>query len=607
MRRFKSVYIAIPLIILVFFAGVQPAYALDWGDVLGGIGILAGGAACIASVGLGCLVAAGAAFISGLASDYVLEPIVSQLVNVVADLITSVIQVVADVLFGIAAAFIHQAIHVNSLVGESIIAQEGFNIVLDIANLGLVVAIIVGAFMVMLRRTGATKILIRFLAVALFINFSFYIVINMFIIPVDEITAVLVNATNFDSNSFGAIFKPNIDWGETITNTINEGLEAEGITPPAEPTFVASITIRILAVIFYAAFVLLGVFSLFAFGIMLLIRYVAMIFLIILMPIALLAWIFPGIKLPGGHPTTQWVGQFSRWLLFAPVAAFFFFLSVRLTTVENLNALVESAASTTEKVFIASANMFVVVGFMIGGLIVANKMSITGSKYAMAVAKKGGKWARGRLAEKTWVAGTYLMRRGARREREAAERGEHRPSLTTRLQKFGSDRGIIAKTTSAPARWAGNALATARIRGEKAHGDAKKRLSELSIEEVAKRMGSASGAEQLAGMQIIFDEIKNAEKSIRSIEKKIIKGEASQEDLNKANAKLDKLIKIRDGLPARIRDKFKPLQGLYGTTELRSGGKTVEQLLGVMREEVKEEEGVAQPTPQTQPETESIS
>ena len=589
MKRFRHIYIILPLIILVFFAGVQPVHAgwFDWGNVFGALtgGLILGPLGAVAGW-LGAFDWAGD-LASGAAGA-----IAKAIVGVVVGIINFIIIGIATVLFAVANWVLELSIAINTTIQDSLVIHNGFNIVLDVANLGLVVAIIVTAFMVMLRRSSANKMLIRFIAAALIINFSFFIVTNLFIKPVNEITIVLHEASNFDPNAFAATFvTPGgiSDWGTTFQQVRDQGETA--VT--WESNAWADIGIMLLGTLFLVGFIGIGVFVLFSFAIMFFVRYVALGLLIVMMPIAILAWVFPGLKIPGGNPWNLWVENFTRWLLFAPIGMFFFFLAIQTTTAQDVLSYVTGSGGALEQIAGGVGNMMMVIGFLLGGIIVANKMSITGAKLADNQLKKAGKWVKGRAWEKTKIAGTYAARRAGREFDDEGKR-LRKPTLTERAQRAGRENGIIGKTLKAPLRGLGNVAANARIAGEKAYKTAKERVDKLSIDEMEKRFDSEGGAGQLAILTNIFGEIKK----LNEKEEKGKKDHGATFTLDKDDERRrDRLIVIRDriGNETNLRGRMEKLRGLYGQDVMRVG-KKAEELFEAAKEEGRTEARTSAPT-----------
>src|SRR3989344_637250 len=386
--------------------------------------------------------------------DILGEPIVglaasvaAAIVQMAAGVINAVIGLVTSMFFAIASLFIGLAIKFNEQIKDIPIIKEGHDIVLAVANLGLVAGIIIIAFLVMFRRGTAGQYLIRFIAAALLINFGFFIITNVFMAPVDALTGVLNKATNFSPASFLKVFLlPAIDPNNILAN-IGDSVESGGQGALGE------IAASLASVFFTLVFGILGTLALFAFAVMLFIRGIALGFLLIVLPLAWVSWIFPTLKIPGGSPWSLWWHQFTKWLLFAPFAMFFFFLSVKLA---QSPALFEGSSGGSPGFTEAVAGMTVVAGLMVGGLLVSSKMGIMGSGYAKAVAKKGGNWAKAR---------GRVMAIGAI---SAPFRGEKGGKRAEKLQGVGVQRGLMGRLMTAPIRLTGRQLNVLGAAGEKA-------------------------------------------------------------------------------------------------------------------------------------------
>ena len=134
---------------------------------------------------------------------------------------------------------------------------------------------------------------------------------------------------------------------------------------------------------------------------------------------------------------------------------FFFFLSVRAV---NSNVLTTDVEGTNPEVqgLAAVGDMLIITGLLLGGLIVANKMSITGSSYAMAVGKKGGNWAKakGKLMAIGTVSAPFRTERGKK--------------FTEKTQQLGASRGLMGRLMTAPVRAGGRGLNVLGAKGEQA-------------------------------------------------------------------------------------------------------------------------------------------
>jgi hypothetical protein len=289
---------------------------------------------------------------------------------------------VAWVFFEIAELLIRFAILLNSNLADSQTIRDGFDITLSVANLLLVVAFIAIAFMVMFRRSNAKQLLIRFIAAAVLINFGMYIITSLLIKPADEITRALFDAANISGAGFRVVFS---DWFKAASTNLVMSLAGD---------WLVNIAVEFARTLFLVVFLFIGVITMFSLAIMFFIRYVALGILIILFPLAWVAWIFPNIKTPGGSIWGAWSEQFTRWLLFGPFAMFFVFLATKLITSPDITTDYTNAPSGGAAAAMAVGNMMMVIGLLMGGLVVANKMGIKGSQWGMKAIKHVGNIAK---------------------------------------------------------------------------------------------------------------------------------------------------------------------------------------------------------------------
>jgi len=583
MKRFKSILIIFLLIVLAFPAGIGHVRAIDVADIpVDEVPASITDSGNAVTNFIGSVFGAIGGFFAGIfnfLTNLTPEGIAKAIIGFVTTIINAIIIAIASLFWELARVLVHYAVLLTDEISSSGIIKAGFDIVLDVVNLGLVVSIVAISFMTMLRRPKASSLLVRFIVIALLINFSYHIAINFIIIPVNEIVMVLFEAANFDKFALASVFTGGFS-GDVIGEL------------PGIDGFAAGIAQSVISILFTAAFMGGGAFSLLSFAVMLFIRYVALGFLIILMPLALLAWVFPNLKLPGGSPFEQWSSQFTRWVLFAPISMFFFFLSIRAVSEPNVLARGET---TNAMITLGTrvGDMAIIVGLMLGGIIVANKMSITGAKLADNQLKKAGKWVKGRAWEKTKIAGTYAARRAGREFDDEGKR-LRKPTLTERAQRAGRENGIIGKTLKAPLRGLGNVAANARIAGEKAYKTAKERVDKLSIDEMEKRFDSEGGAGQLAILTNIFGEIKK----LNEKEEKGKKDHGATFTLDKDDERRrDRLIVIRDriGNETNLRGRMEKLRGLYGQDVMRVG-KKAEELFEAAKEEGRTEVRTSAPT-----------
>lgn len=363
-------------------------------------------------------------------------------------LINSVILFIAGLFFWLANQLIGTALDLNNDLasGKESIVNAGHKIVLGVANMGFIVALAVIAFATMLRWEGFSykKALPRVIIAALLINFGFFIVTNWLISPVNQITEAFRASSNFDLENSFAVFKDTEGVGKVAS---------ENIVELSDDDIIGALAKGLASVLFTALFSFLGFLTLMAFAAMLFVRYIALSILVILLPIAWITWIFPNLKIPGGHPWTVWWENFTRWLLFAPFAMFFFYLATGLANKGIPPANTESFTSYL-------GGLILIIGLLLGGLVVSNKMGVSGGAMALgAVATMKG-WAK--LKTKQY----------GDRTKEIALRNKYADKGITRMQDLGSKWRFGGRQLSAPVRKLGRSTAGAAFRAERAVDEA---------------------------------------------------------------------------------------------------------------------------------------
>lgn len=454
----KILFVAALLILLFPLMGVSPVFAQDDAGV----------------------------DIGGAVGKFFLE-----IIDLIARFFETLIRAIAYVFLLAANALLAAALQFNFGISQDPVARLGFNIVLGIANMGFIVALVVIAFSTMLRREGFgyKAGLPRLIIAALLINFGFFIVTNVFIEPVNAVTSAIFNAGGFNpAGSF--IEKFTKGFGDWITG------------PPVDiKEFGASAAAILARVLFTAALNFLAVITLFAFAAMLFIRYITMVILIILLPLAWIAWIFPNLKIPGGgNPWNEWWETFIRWLLFAPFAMLFLWIALKLSTEQQLynealkNITAEAGGDVVGSGIADIAGMIAIIGILLGGLIVSNKMGITGAGYAMAVAKRGGDWAK------------FQGKQVGARFGGRVLKSKPVNWATQKAQGFGSQRGWALNKITAPVRMAGRGAARGTIQAETARQQAvRKKFEGLPPYRIAEMYDGLNDYEKMVAAHMMVE------------------------------------------------------------------------------------------------------
>ena len=322
----------------------------------------------------------------------------SGIVTGVFKLIAYVFNFVAGIFFAFAAMLVSFALQLNETVanpGVNTIADIGWRISRDIANLGFVLLTVIMAFTTIIRvqSYGAKKLLLNLIIAAIVVNFSFLI------------AGTLIDFSNTLTYFFIGRITPG-GWGgtgtgpggltEVLANAFGPQkfmLEESDDPIPPDPseeesglvTFGVAVLSSIAGLFFIVFFTLLATIVLLMLAAMFIVRYVVLTFLLVLAPLAWLFWVFPGLK----SYNAQWWSNFWKYTFFAPAASFFVYLS--LVAAENLsngkyNAQISSIGGGLPgmlgKIAQEGTQLIVVAGLMIGAITVAQKMGIEGASIA---------------------------------------------------------------------------------------------------------------------------------------------------------------------------------------------------------------------------------
>lgn len=177
-------------------------------------------------------------------------------------------------------------------------------------------------------------------------------------------------------------------------------------------------------------------------AVMFMIRTTVLLILYILSPLAFLAYAYPGTEKLGN----QWWDKLVNQSFFAPIYMFFVYITLAMASGLNdtMSNITSSAGINSQELNFALAPValyIVLISFMAGSLIAAQKMGAYGSKLAMDTVKGAGWRSVGMLGRNT------IGRLGggvSRLSRAAAEKGLIRESQSRVLQHIG-DAAVKAK------------------------------------------------------------------------------------------------------------------------------------------------------------------
>ncbi|MFA5870517.1 MAG: hypothetical protein WC842_01340 [Candidatus Paceibacterota bacterium] len=296
------------------------------------------------------------------------------------------------IFFVIAAWLVSFTLQLNETVADknfNTIADVGWRICRDVANLGFVLLTVIMAFTTIIRvqSYGAKKLLLNLVIAAVVVNFSFVI------------AGTLIDFSNVLTSFFINRISPNglgTEFTETLAGAFGPQkflLEETDDPLPPDPsqeesglvTFGTAMLSSIAGLFFSVFFTILATIVLLLLAVMLLVRYVALTFILVLAPLAWLFWVFPGLK----SYNSQWWSAFWKYTFFAPAVSFFVYLSILAAEglksagyQEKIMMVGGGLPNMLAKIAQQGTQMIVVAGLMIGGIIVAQKMGIEGANIA---------------------------------------------------------------------------------------------------------------------------------------------------------------------------------------------------------------------------------
>ena len=311
------------------------------------------------------------------------------------------------------------------------VVQEGWRISRGVVNLFFVLVLMFIAFAAILQieTYGLKKLLPKLIIAALLINFSLVI------------AGAIIDFSQVLSHFF---LKPFEGQAVSLSEFVAKGLNitkifeakggAEAVGAEAKRKGVDALTVLIGILGGLAVIIIMFIVMTAAAG-FLIVRVVALWILLVLMPIAWLFWILPGLNKQWGN----WWSSFLKWVFFAPAFAFFFYLT--LMTIGHVNEKGEVVGGFLSNVyskvplgqneewpdaFFSSSELILQYIFLIlllvASIVVAQKAGVYGAGYAMSTVKWVGKGAAGGASR--WLAtgakmpkwmGGGLMTKGVRK------------------------------------------------------------------------------------------------------------------------------------------------------------------------------------------------
>jgi len=286
------------------------------------------------------------------------------------------------VLFSLAGMLVGIAFETNAHIisDANPIVFIGWNISRDLANLGFVLVIIIIAFATILRIQdyGINKLLPKLILAAVLVNFSLLIG-KVFVDFSNVLTDFFLKNAEVSPSTVATALADAFRINKLLSASLSPDVP---IPPPDFGQVSEALFVGIASVIFTFLFTVLGAICLFILAILFLLRFLWLSFLLMISPFAWLLGLIPNFS----EHSKKWWENFTHWVFLGPAAGFFVYLAiasaqklkdVQFVSIQSNKFL--GLAGPLETIFAVGANMSLILGILVGGLIAAQKL---GAKFA---------------------------------------------------------------------------------------------------------------------------------------------------------------------------------------------------------------------------------
>ncbi len=393
------------------------------------------------------------------AQSFSVTGITSSVVALAASALTWMISYLFAVVIAVEGYVINTILNISLDIINSPVVQIGFPITLSIANLAFVIALIIMAIATIVRNTNynTKQMLFKLVTAAIMVNFSLIIAGSLLRIS-DVFTSFFVQEISpsptdtdkffqFTSNIAGAfgpqqtIVVPDKEsnflsyiYGFAKLAGTGTGLIADAVAGKFSDD-VGKITVAWIGLIIQI-FTEVGIVITLGFLVVMLIyRYITILILLVMMPLAWVMYVFKEYE----QYWNAWWKEFTKQLLFAPLMVFFLYLAIQTAnglgeTFKKYPKIIPKAFNDSLQGNIAESmvqilSMLTVSGLMLGGTIAASKIGHkTGEAASKTISAARGK-----------ITGTLLTRPAGKVGRGigiVAANSKPAKQLSERLQKI---------------------------------------------------------------------------------------------------------------------------------------------------------------------------
>jgi hypothetical protein len=363
-----------------------------------------------------------------------------------------IIAVIAGLIFWIGAQLIGFFMSLNMVIFDMPLLEEGWKIVRDVANLGFVLAIIIIAVATIVRyeEYGTKKLLPKLIAAAILVNFSLTIG-AVFIDFSNTLTNFFISNSSGDGSVFGMTTELANGFG--AQKFMNIKSDNQGFLN--NTSGISNTVASILSLCVAGLFTFISAVSLLGIAIMLLVRFIYLSILLVVSPIIWLFWVIPDTK----SVWSSWWRKFMEWVFNAPILTSFLYLTITSITAlgkfsenyaKDAGSRINDNLSLTPDILIVIGNSLIITGLLVGGLITANKMGISGADTAYKIASTTGKTAKKWASKKTIGKGKEDLGSAGRKVVTAGTDNEGKTALERFGAKYGNNKyfGRIATRIS---------------------------------------------------------------------------------------------------------------------------------------------------------------
>ncbi len=304
--------------------------------------------------------------------------------------LTSLITMLSGVLLNGAIQFtiVDMSINLKAIGG----INQAWSVIRDVANMGFIFVLLYASIMTIIgKEENAREIVVNIIIAAVLINFSLFFtkvaidIFNMLAIVFYKATVAVPPAGALDFTSTG------------LSNAIMGALGVTSIFGAAG-TFENASSVSTIAIL-SSVVLLITSFVFLAMSLMLIIRFVALIFVLILSPIAFLSGVLPGLS----GVSKQWKDTLVGQGVFAPIFFLMMYVTIVLTNSIRTTTFGSSGGSLASifgggqtGLFEASGvptliNFIIIIIFLVASLLIAKKYS----DMAPSGVSKVTKWATG--------------------------------------------------------------------------------------------------------------------------------------------------------------------------------------------------------------------